>query len=101
MTLYLVVVPAGPTAAKPRRTGARDLCKTGRKRQGDGAARLPLFPRAALRSGRFRALFLEHALQQLDLLAEIAVVLHHLLDLAHRMQDGRVVASAETPADFG
>src|SRR5690606_3090122 len=46
-------------------------------------------------------LLLQHPLQKFDLLAEIAVILHHLLDLAHRMQHGRMVAPAEASPDFG
>jgi hypothetical protein len=44
---------------------------------------------------------LEHALEEFDLLRQIGVVLHHLLDLANRVEDGRVVATAEAAADLG
>src|SRR5215204_1237799 len=50
----------------------------------------------ARRSG----LLLQHALQKLDLVAERGVVGKRLFDLAHRVQNGRVVAAAEAPADL-
>jgi hypothetical protein len=46
-------------------------------------------------------LFLEHSLQELDLLGEVAIVLNHLFNLPHGMQDGRMVAASETAADLG
>ena len=46
-------------------------------------------------------LFLKHALQQLDLLGEVAIVLNHLFNLPHGMLDGRMVAPTETTADLG
>src|SRR3954447_18798383 len=49
--------------------------------------------RASRRPGqRARRLFLEHALQELDLVMERRVLAEALLDLAHRVQDGRVIA---------
>src|SRR6478735_9731185 len=45
-------------------------------------------------------LFLQHALEEFDLVAERGVLAERLLDLADRMQHRGVIASAETPADF-
>jgi hypothetical protein len=44
---------------------------------------------------------LKHSLEEFDLLGEIGIVLHHLFDLADRVKDGGVIATAETPPDFG
>src|SRR3569623_2039033 len=44
---------------------------------------------------------LQHALEEFDLLAEIAIVFHTLLDLAHRQQHCGVIAAAEAAADLG
>src|SRR6185436_19750904 len=46
-------------------------------------------------------LFAQQALQKLDLLAELVVVVHQLLDLADRVQHGGVISIAEPPADLG
>ena len=47
-----------------------------------------------------RASLLKHALQEFDFLAEIGIILDHLLDLAHRVQHRGVIATAEAPADL-
>src|ERR1700677_2058717 len=44
---------------------------------------------------------LKQAFERLDLLRQRAVGASQILDLAHRVQDGGVVASAEAPADLG
>src|SRR3954470_1548732 len=46
-------------------------------------------------------LFLEHALQELDLVVQRRVLAEALLDLPNRVQDGRVIAPAEAAADLG
>ena len=43
---------------------------------------------------------LQHALEKFDLFAQAGVVAEFLLDLSDGVQDGGVVASAETAADF-
>ena len=47
------------------------------------------------------SLFLQLPFQGLDLLGERVVVADEVLDLAHRMQDGGVIAAAEPPAYLG
>ena len=47
------------------------------------------------------ALILQHPLQQLDLVAEHVVLADQLLDLAHGVEHGGVVAPAEAAADLG
>src|SRR5215207_4121362 len=44
--------------------------------------------------------FLQHALQELDLVVEAGVLAEQSLDLAHGVEDGGVVAPAEAPADL-
>lgn len=44
---------------------------------------------------------LQHAPQQLDILGDRGVRLAQFLDLSHGVHDGRVVAAAKFPADFG
>lgn len=44
---------------------------------------------------------LKQAFERLNLLRQRAVGAGQILDLAHRVQDGGVVASAEAPADLG
>src|SRR5262245_44777000 len=46
------------------------------------------------------SLFLQLPLKKLDFLRKGHVVADQALDLAHRVQDRRVIASAETPADL-
>src|ERR1700730_7946185 len=43
----------------------------------------------------------KHALQKLDFLRQWPVRDHETSDLSHGMEDGRVVAAAEPPANFG
>src|SRR5439155_19547640 len=45
--------------------------------------------------------FLQLPLQELDLLRQRGVAVHQVLDLAHRVQYGGVVAASEAPPDLG
>ena len=47
-----------------------------------------------------RGLFLQLPLEDLDFLSQRHIGADQALDLAHRVQDGGVVAATEPPADF-
>ena len=61
---------------------------------------LPIF-RAGRWTDHARRSLHQHALQKLDLFGQGRVLGGERVDLAHRMQHGRVVAPAEAPADLG
>src|SRR6266550_2758856 len=74
------------------------------------AARVRLFNRFGMRppwggaqAGRGTGIisFLQLPLQELDLLRQRGVAVHQVLDLAHRVQHGGVVAASEAPPDLG
>lgn len=67
----------------------RGICKSGGRRLGPVKA-TPAFPLVA-----------QQALQKFNLLAELVVIAHELLDLADRVQHGGVVAVAKPPANLG
>src|SRR3954469_3754764 len=76
----------------------------GRNRQGRRRAPPPFFPAIQRRKGLATAgeasSVLQLPLQNLDFLGQRRVIAHEVLDLAHRMQDGGVIASAEAAPDL-
>src|SRR6266853_435865 len=54
-----------------------------------------------LRPTANRASVLQLSLQKFDLFRQGGVAVHQIFDLAHGMQDGRVVSSPKTPSYFG
>jgi hypothetical protein len=72
-------------------TRSKAICKSGR---GDALAYGIQAPRPTF------PLFTQQPLQKLDLLAELGIVVHQLLDLADRVQHRCVVAIAESPPDL-
>src|SRR4029077_7787596 len=84
-----------------------DWLRAGGARRQDARAGRRNWPRRADYSrgtrpgpGRPGGSFLKLPLQGLDLLGQARVVANEILDLAHRVQDRGVVASAEPPADL-
>lgn len=57
----------------------------------------------ALFQGHFNrpaCLIQDQALEKFDLLCQLLILGNHLLNLADGMEDGRMIATAETPADL-
>src|SRR5918993_3488686 len=84
--------------AAPDEAGAADWRRTPRNARPGRAPRHNIVARGP--PGRAPGLFLQHALEQLDLVAQRVVLAQSLLDLAHRVQHGGVVAPAEAAADL-
>src|SRR5215467_1917316 len=74
-----------------RSTRRRTLKLTRRTRRFKSNGGAGLLPRSLL----------QLALQRLDLFGQRGVVADQVLDLAHRMQDGGVIAPPEAPPDLG
>lgn len=77
--------------------GIQPAARGGMFRDRRAAGSADLFPQAHFRTG----LFLQLALERLDLFGERDILGHQRFDLAHGMQHRGVVASAEPPADLG